>query len=150
MATHEELEVYRQLRAAQEKYIYFLLAAVGACLAFSLSQTNQAPLSMGQIPLAIAVSMWGISFFCGCKYLHATESITYANSQFLKAENGTHPISGQNPAYIQATLLAINSSINSSGVWAARYKSGQFYFFIGAVIFYIIWHALEMWARTNA
>lgn len=150
MATNEELEIHRQLMSVQEKYTYFLLAAVGACIAFALSQTRNESISCQHLFLALAVVMWGLSFFCGCRYLQKKELVISANVQFLRAENGTHPIAGNNPAYVAAVKLAIEEQVSKSGAIASRYKSWQFYFFIGAVIFYITWHVLEMFARTNA
>jgi hypothetical protein len=150
MATNEEVEIHRQLQAVQEKYTYFLLAAVGACIAFALNQTKNESINCQQVFLALAVVMWGLSFFCGCRYLQKKESVIYANVQYLKAENGAHPIAGNNPAYIEAVKLVIQEQVSKSGTIASRYKSCQFYLFIGAVIFYVTWHVLEMFARANA
>jgi hypothetical protein len=57
------LEVYRALRESQTRYAYFLLAAAGAAIGLVVSQTQTATLQWAQIPLAIAVAMWGLSFF---------------------------------------------------------------------------------------
>lgn len=148
MATPEELEIHRRLYESQEKYTYFLLAAVGACLGFALTQTNEIAISTKQIPLAIAVLMWGLSFFYGCKYLQAKQSTTYANSEYLKAENGHHPISGFDPVKIDVVLLAIEQNIHRLGTSSSRYRTAQFCLLISAVAFYVIWHILEMWERA--
>ncbi|MDP2245668.1 hypothetical protein [Pseudomonas sp.] len=148
MATQEELEVHRRLHESQDKHTYFLLAAVGACVGFSITQSNQVALGIQQLPLAIAVIMWGLSFYCGCRYLQTKQLITHANTEYLKAENGRHPSSGTEPAKIAVVMFAIRESINSSGTRASRYRTAQFYLFIFAVIFYVFWHVIKMWERT--
>jgi hypothetical protein len=45
MATENLREVYRQLRMAQDKYTYFLLAAAGAAIALAVNQTQGAAIS---------------------------------------------------------------------------------------------------------
>jgi hypothetical protein len=53
--SEEIAEVYRQSRNAQDKHIYFLLAAAGAAIALAINQTQTATLKWSQIPLASAV-----------------------------------------------------------------------------------------------
>jgi hypothetical protein len=42
MPSEQQIEIYRQHRTAQDKYIYFLLAAAGAAIAFAVNQTQNA------------------------------------------------------------------------------------------------------------
>lgn len=53
--------------ASQEKYSYFLLAAAGAAIAFSLKKTESLSISWWMLPIAIALLCWMLSFFFGCK-----------------------------------------------------------------------------------
>lgn len=53
-------EIYKQLQTGQDKYIYFLLAATLASLAFAVKQTQTLQLSISQIPLALSVISWGL------------------------------------------------------------------------------------------
>lgn len=95
--SEEIREVYRQLRLAQEKYVYFLLAAAGAAIGFALSQTHDSVLSRSQLPLGAAVLCWGLSFFFGCRHLAYVSSTLYANAELLKVEGGQHPEVGRHP-----------------------------------------------------
>ena len=71
-----ELEVYRQHRVSQDKYAYFLLAAAGAAIAFSLNQTHSAALSRSHWSLAGAGLCWGLSFLGLSKLdLHRMHSV---------------------------------------------------------------------------
>src|SRR5882724_11856270 len=80
-------EVYRQSRNAQDKYIYFLLAAAAA-IALAINQTQTATLKWSQIPLAGAVFFWALSFYCGCRYLNYVSSTLYANMALLRVGAG--------------------------------------------------------------
>jgi hypothetical protein len=47
-------DLYKLHRDASEKYIYFLLAAAGASIAFAATQTQAATISWSKLPLAFA------------------------------------------------------------------------------------------------
>ena len=97
MTSEQQIEVYRQHRNAQEKYVYFLLAAVGAAIALTVNQTQVAKLAWSQLPLAGAVSLWALSFYFGCKHLAYDMSTLYANGTLLQVESGQHPEVGGHP-----------------------------------------------------
>lgn len=94
------MELYRQLRNSQDKYIYFLLAAVGASIGFAVSQTQGMSLALSQIPLGISILTWGLSFFCGCFYLKYINATLFTDFEILKLENGNHPAVGNHPKLI--------------------------------------------------
>ena len=148
MSTPEQLDVIRRLYESQEKHAYFLLAAVGACIGFSITQSNQAIISCQQIPLALAILMWGISFYCGCRYIQEKQSVMHFNFKYLVAENTKNPAPGLESARVDIEKLVALEGVNSTGVKARRYRLAQFYLFIAAVAFYITWHIIKMWART--
>ena len=54
--------LYNAHTEGRAKYIYFLLAAAGACIAFAVNQTQVARLAWSQMPLGAAVLSWGMSF----------------------------------------------------------------------------------------
>ncbi len=56
-----------ELKAAQEKYVYFLLAAAAAAIAYAMQRTNGVTLQAQDWALGIAVSCWALSFFGGCR-----------------------------------------------------------------------------------
>lgn len=149
MSSEHELELYRQLRTGQDKYVYFILAAVGACLAFSLNQTKNAELSFYQIPLGLAVSSWGLSFLFGCLKLKYTNATLYANITMLKIKSGSHPEVGSNSKLMEAALSGINQALTFNVNRANLYGKLQFSFFTLGVVFYILWHVIEMWLRSN-
>jgi hypothetical protein len=148
MPADDQLEIYRQHRAAQEKYIYFLLAAVGAAIALAISQTQGAKLAFSQAPLGLAVLLWGLSFICGCKHLAYVESTLYANGALLKVQAGEDPRTGQHPQLITAASEGIREAIQGNSHKAQFYARLQFTLFVLGAVCYIGWHVFEMWLRT--
>ena len=144
----QRLEVYRQHRAAQEKYVYFLLAAVGAAIALVVAQTQGAKVSWSQMPLAVAVLLWGLSFYFGCKHLAYVESTLFANGELLRVQAGEHPQVGGHVQLMQAASEGIRSAIESNSTWSSRFVRWQFGAFILASVSYVGWHVYEMWLRT--
>lgn len=149
MPSEQQTEVYRQHRTAQEKYTYFLLAAVGAAIALVVNQTQDVGLAYSQVPLAIGVASWGLSFYFGCKHLAYTESVLFANATLLQAEAGEHPEVGNHPQVIEAASQGIRAAIKDNSRCAVRYARWQFRCLVLGAIAYLFWHVLEMWLRSG-
>lgn len=148
MASEEQNEIIRVLREYQSKYTYFLLAAAGASIGFSLTQTQGVILSWSQVPLGIAVFCWGVSFFCGCRHLEYVSSTLYANSEMLDVEAGKHREVGNHPQMIHAASEGIRQAIENNINAASALGQRQFRFLILGACLYIFWHVLEMWLRV--
>jgi len=142
------LELYRQLRLAQDKYTYFLLAAVGAAIGLAITQTQNTALSWSQIPLGLAVLCWGISFIFGCLQLINTNSALYTNAEKLRVERGINPMVGNDPQKMVKANQILSKSFEKSSNRANRNGKWQFRFLILGALFYISWHILEMWLIT--
>lgn len=147
MPSAEQIEVYKQHRNAQEKYVYFLLAVVGAAIALAVNQTHAAKLAYSQIPLGIAVALWGLSFFFGCKHLGYVESMLFANAELLRVQAGEHPKAGTNAQVIAAASDGIRTAIESNSKSSSRFARWQFGAVVWGAIFYLGWHVFEMWLR---
>jgi hypothetical protein len=148
MASTEQLEVYRALRESQGKYTYFLLAAVGAAVGFALSQTKETALCLSQIPLGIAVVLWGLSFYLGCRNISYVNSLLYANSEMLRIESGQHPEVGTHPQMVGAASEGIREAMDHNAKKANTMGNWQFSTLIAGAIFYIFWHIVEMHLRS--
>lgn len=145
MAGEQELEIYRQFRTAQDKYGYFLLAAVGAAIGFALNQTNGKAISCSQIPLGVGLFFWSLSFYFGCKHLTYVSSNMYANLELLRVQKGKHPNAGNHPQVIKAASEGIREAIESNSKWSSRFANWQFRSFLLGSASYIGWHIWEMW-----
>lgn len=146
-ASDDQMEVYKQHRNAQEKYVYFLLAAAGAAIGFAVNQTKELSLGYSQLPLAVAVILWGFSFYFGCRHITYVECVLYSNAELLKVKAGNHPKTGTNPQLIEIAIEGISSAIAQNVEDGAWYGRWQFRCLIFGSAFYLAWHVYEMWMR---
>lgn len=150
MTGQSALEIYKQHRQGQEKYIYFLLAAAGGAIALAVRDTRGVALAASQAPLAGAVICWALSFFWGCRYLGYVSSTLYANMDLLCVQSGRHPEVGSNPQLVQAASEGIRNAMESNSAHANRLGHMQFRFFVLGGVLYVAWHVWEMYLRTLA
>lgn len=59
-------ELYTAHRNGYEKFVYFLMAAAGACIGFALTQHNE-PAGQGGRLLLCSLVCWGGSFYFGLR-----------------------------------------------------------------------------------
>lgn len=142
-----QLEIFKQHRTSQDKYGYFLLAAVGAAIGFALNQTKESAITISQIPLGFSILLWGLSFFFGCRQLALVNTVLYANSQLIQVQSGIHPDAGRDLTMISAASSGIRKAIEDNSKWATRYLQWQLWSFFLGSISYIAWHIYEMSLR---
>ncbi|WP_339279088.1 hypothetical protein NYE40_23860 [Paenibacillus sp. FSL W8-1187] len=144
-------EVYKQLQTSQDKYVYFILAATLASIAFAIKQSQALPLKMSQIPLALSVVCWGISFFLGCRNREYYNSTLYANSELLRIQSGKlpHPEYGNHPNYILAASEGILAAIQKNSNKVSNLGRNQMRMFLLGALFYTSWHIIEMYMRSK-
>lgn len=132
--------LHQTLREAWTKYVYFLLAVAASAIAFSVSVTSDEPLQLSQIPLGIAVSFWGLSFYFGCRSVwHRNESLgVSAIGIMAHLERQLSP--GAN--------RKLRKSADLKDKIAARYMRWQFGYLVAGAVSFILWHVLEMATRT--
>ena len=148
MATDGELEIYKQHRQGQDKYIYFLLAAAGASIAFALNQTKGLALSTSQLPLGVAMAMWAGSFLCGSGRLTSIDGMLNLNQTLLQIQAGTHQLlSG--PAEIPIAREMLLKNIKQVNDKTVRQAKWQLRFLILGAVSYIGWHVYEMYLRAH-
>ena len=148
MASDAERDVYRVLHEYQKKYTYFLAAAAASGVALAVARTEGAVLSWGQVPLAVAVLAWAVSFFAGCRYVGYVNATLYANHELLRVQAGRHPETGQNPQMVQAACEGILSAIAANNERASRWGRWQFRLLVAGGVSYVAWHVVEMYQRT--
>ena len=141
-------QLHDQLRKAQDKYVYFLLAVAASAIAFSVQITKDSTFEYSLIPLGIAVMFWGTSFFCGCRNIQYVNNIIYSNAEFLKIKSGIHPEVGPNPGYISAASQGIMEAIKSNQDSASSFGKWQFRFIVLGGLSFVCWHLTEMALRT--
>lgn len=148
MPSQEQVEVYRQHSTVSDKYTYFLLAAVGAAIALTINQTQAVKLSLSQIPLGIAVLLWGVSFYLGCRHLVLVKATLHTNGALLRVQDGEDPMAGRNVEAIGIASEVLREIIEKQSTGASRAASWQFRCLILGGVCYLVWHVYEMWLRT--
>lgn len=144
MTSEIELELFRQYRTHQQKYIYFLLAADVACVALSVKRTTSMPLQWAMIPLGLATICWMVSFWAGCRMLREHGSALLNNIQLIRVNKGTHPGAGTNPEAQRIGREKLEQFIERSGASAVLLGKAQFILLVAGALFYVAWHITEM------
>ncbi len=139
--------LYKTHTVEQSKYDYFLLAVAGASIGFALTQTQGITLADSQWPLGVAILCWGVSFFSGCHRLGLLSSVRLINVDLLKVEKGTHPLTGNDPAYQREGHKILHEKLDEKIDKAASAAMWQFRLLIAGAVFYIAWHIYEMYLR---
>lgn len=148
MASDNEMEIYKQHRASQDKYVYFLLAAAGASIAFALNQTKGLPLSTSQMPLALAIAAWGLSFTAGCARVAAVDLMLNLNQDLLRIQTGQHELLSH-PNEIPVAIASVKEMLERANRRSVRSLKWQYRFLICGAVSYIGWHIYEMYLRSQ-
>lgn len=124
-------------RTAQDKYVYFLLAAAGAGIGFAVNQTQGAKIALSQIPIALSVICWGMSFYFGCRQQYNILSCLRMNITLIQAQLGQEPTVGSNPQTITAATQALEKVIKEISDRANSCIHWQFRMLIIGAIFFL-------------
>jgi hypothetical protein len=150
LADNELLEMYKQHRSSQDKYVYFLMAIVSSAIAFTVNKTTNIKVSFFELPLLLAVISWGVSFFFGCKYLTCAQMTIAQNYDVLQLKQGVHP---KQPSDNQKTINVIkglNEKLNEQSINTGWYLTNQFRLTVTGALFFLTWHALKVYQFTTA
>ncbi|MHA1598144.1 MAG: hypothetical protein ACTSV1_05420 [Alphaproteobacteria bacterium] len=142
-------EVHKELNSSLSKYTYFLLTAAGAGIGFVTNQTRDADVNYSQLPLAICVLCWVLSFFFGCRHIDYKHAALHANIDLHRVQSGNHPMAGDNPQLMQIGNEALRKIFQEKVSLSSDFAVRQYWFLISGAVFYVIWHVLEMYLRTN-
>lgn len=136
------LEVYRQLSQSQEKYTFYVTALCVSAIGFSVYCTMGKPLSNIHYPLGAAIISWALSIFCGLKYVEKT-----MNAKFFNLEKLQHSlkIGTMSSEEYQNRQLYFQEMIKTNTTKSRQFSVVQEYTFYSGVVFFIIWHILEMY-----
>lgn len=132
----------------QEKYIYYLIALSVAAIGFVIVNTKGEPLKWSQIPVGLAVISWGLSIFCGLRFIRYVLSSLYANKQYLDVLEGRHEKVGKHPQRIKAAATGIKEALKSNSDATESLGTYQNIFFYSGMILYLVWHVFEMYGQS--
>lgn len=152
MAQHSASDLYKIAAETTAKYVYFLLAASGASIAYSVEVASKSSFSLPLLLLVISLASWGVSFYAGCKNLQyeiwvnnlcfsaqqATEAMQSAQKNHM--EKNVAPL---RESYIQ-NIEKINQALDTNSSSANWYLVLQFRSFIFGIVIFVIWRAVEL------
>ena len=144
MTGDAKLELYKGHRDAQEKYVYFLLAAAGAAIGFAVTQTQSAQLTYLKLILLFSTIAWGLSFYFGCRHILESVNILQRNYQLIRIRDGLHPEFPNDPKFVSSISADLEEQSRLSG----RHSARQLKLLILGAVLYVFWHAAETGCRT--
>jgi hypothetical protein len=139
MADDSRSDFIREILSAENKYIYYVLAATGACIAFAINKTDQALISWSHIPWVLAVLCWAISLYFGTRIL-MNETEYMADVALVDMTNQADPNFQPDPQF--------EARRHRRAQRKGQYKWWQFTLLLAGAAFFMIWHVLEMFLRT--
>lgn len=144
----KQKELMKEFMQQQDKYCYFIISISVTAIGFSIYQTTGRELNWAQIILALANLCWAISIFFGLRNRAYVISTIYANKSYLDVLDGVYPDVGTNPKLIKLASEGIMNAMQSNSDKAGKLMDWQDRLFYSGIIFFIVWHILEMYKNT--
>ena len=144
----EQIELFKVHRQQQEKLVYYIVALCVTSIGFSIYQTTGHSLKWIQVPLALAVLSWGLSIYCGLRFLKYALSILYANNALFNICQGIEPGVGNHPHQIKAASSGVEEAIKQSAETSNKLFKWQERLFYSGIVLFLFWHLLEMRASS--
>lgn len=143
MSGNLELELQKQFKAAQEKYIYFLLAVSASAIGYAITQLKVEPFNLNHIAFGISILLWALSFMCGLKFIEFTADSTFKNMLYLsfKRELKNSPNYAELVSNYKSDLYEKSEATMKR---LALYGGLQSNLLLLGALSYICWHALMM------
>ncbi len=149
MSDNLELEIFKQFKAAQEKYIYFLLVAAASAIGYAMTQSKVEPLEYWQIPLGLSVFFWAVSFMSGLQFVVYSSSFTFQNHNYLAFKRELKKYPADEAKILLTKFKEIQSTTSEKQQNKMQlYGSIQNYTLLLGAFFYIVWHILRMYKLT--
>ncbi|MDD2894320.1 MAG: hypothetical protein PHF20_10380 [Halothiobacillaceae bacterium] len=145
MSSNLELELGKQFKASQEKYIYFLLAVAASAIAYAMTQSKVEPIELRQIPLGLSILSWGLSFFSGLRFIEYATNFTFQNQNYLAFKRELKSYS-QDAAIemLEKFKAKLKETTKKQEEKMRLYGKLQSTSLLAGAAFYVIWHVLRM------
>ncbi|MGE0554684.1 MAG: hypothetical protein AB7R55_14745 [Gemmatimonadales bacterium] len=147
-----DLELYRQHREGQTRYVYFLMAAAGSGIVLAVKDSAAAVLHWSLIPLGAAVLAWGASAVAGILVIEYGQSITATNVDLLRAQRGELALPGLadpgQPWTQQVAVESLRGILETKRDGSQRAATWQLWSLLGGAACYVAWHVLGIVLRS--
>lgn len=137
-------DLHKLFNQGQEKLTYYFIALAVTAIGFSVYRSENMSLSIWQVPLGVSVVSWALSIYCGVSFLKYRLSIQYANYEYLRFYDGTHPEIRENPLQTESVKEGILSAMELNNEIGGRLYRWQYRFFYVGIIGFLIWHIIQM------
>ena len=138
-------QIIKEHKERQEKFVYYIIALTVSCIGFAIYNTLDAKLQFIQIPLGIAVLSWGISVYCGIKFLKTVLALLYDNIRYYDVKNGNDRDIGSNPEKIKIAVSVIKPILLDRANKVSIFFNWQVRLFYSGIIFFIVWRIIVMY-----
>ena len=146
MSENLELELSKQFKASQEKYVYFLLAAAASAIGFAMTQSKVEPLHCIHIPLGLAVGLWAVSFISGLRFVEYATSVTFQNQNYLAFKRELGSYQDRNAVELLTIFKSrLNETVDKQQRKMKFYGELQSWSLLFGALAYIVWHVARMW-----
>jgi hypothetical protein len=140
-------EIAKQLHDSQDRYIYFIIAVSGSCIAFAVTRTTDRIPAWSMLILGFAVLSWTGSMVAGLRNRAYHHAILHANMALLRIQMGQEPDVGSHPEFVQAATQGVLSGIETNQQRISKWGDRQTYLlFLGCALF-LVWHVVDMFGR---
>lgn len=148
MSEETQKEIRSEHRGQQQKLVYYIIALCVTAIGFSIFRTNGQSLRCSHIVLLVAVLCWSLSIVLGLKFLKHSIDVLWNNNLWFDIKNRN---------FVDWTLLK-DENIDDMGDGIMKYIDDQIgkyknhvdwqeYLFYAGMVFFIIWHVLEMYLK---
>ncbi|MFI5158534.1 MAG: hypothetical protein ACHQF4_06685 [Sphingobacteriales bacterium] len=143
---HAENEIIRK-----EKYIYYVLAVIGACIAFTVNQAQSELWNAYLLIPLLSILMWSVSFFLGLILLKKIEKMSRLKYEGvnLVEEYDRSPSSDEKVDKFNADLKIIQDKYDLNKRKIKSFESFFLSLLVLGVLFYLIWSGFRIYNHHN-
>lgn len=145
MNNHDtQIEIQRQLKERQEKFVYYQIALCVTAIGFSIVQTIHVKLEYNLLFVALAIIFWAGSIFCGFQFIIIYLKGLIANNNYFDMLAGRRgKVISKQLAEEVATDILIEKVDGYSRRSHRNFLLQQYFFYFGLISF-IVWHVLRI------
>lgn len=148
MADNDALEIYKQHRAAYDKYSYVLLAIAASAVGFAVQKSEGHILSWSILPLGLSVVSFGLSFWCGVRTMERVVATLGATYNLILLQMGTHPDQPPEGDPLVGAKSGVKSAVTENTDQATSFSRWQYRLLILGSVLFLTWHILTMYQDT--
>ncbi len=148
MADNDALEIYKQHRAAYDKYSYVLLAIAASAVGFAVQKSEGHVLSWSILPLGLSVFSFGLSFWCGVRTIQRVVATLGATYHLILLQTGKHRDQPRAGDPLDGATSEVRGVADQSADDAKTFSQWQYRFLILGSVLFLAWHILLMYQDT--